>query len=130
MIPERLKTSRRLQAEVALAGLALWYLKKELYPKYTGPTQGEDNPPPVSESIEDGYVYVIPGQFDENGKPKIVEVGAKLRDRYVNVQGRIRDVHKRSFIAEDGSARKRKQLRALKSGIALTRQKMLSRLDQ
>jgi hypothetical protein len=124
-IPERLKSSRRLQAEIGLAGIALWQLKKELFPKYKGPTEGEDIIPPVSEYVDGSYFYVIPGIFDEDGKPNSVQIGRAKGPDYINVNVSLGESQKPT--AEHGSESRREQLLELKKVLRLARKKILSR---
>lgn len=124
-IPERLKSSRRLQVEIAVGALALWYLKKEVYPKYDGPTPGEDILPPVSEVVGDSYVYSIPSDFNESGQPQFIQIGRLLKSRYITLQGKFDEAQ--DFFAER-SPNSRKDLRRLKKGLKLSRKKMLKRI--
>lgn len=118
---EHLKTSKRLQVQVALAGLALWQLKRELSRRSDRPDEPVPLTPPVNENLgEDTTIYVWPTEFDENGEPKGLEVGSvKSGEPVFGVQGVISRT--RDFLIDHSSERNRRNLRSLKRQIKVAR---------
>ena len=118
-LPERLKSSRRLQLEVAIAGYALWQLKKEINKRR------DAIEPPVSEHTEDTTVFVWPDSFDENHNPKGVEVGSISPEGvYTRVFGAINRSREFTGLSSESS---RKGLINLKKQVMHARQAIIDR---
>ena len=122
---ERLKTSRRLQIEIALAGLALWQLKRERDRRLEA-IHGLSPAPPVTENLEGSTLYVWPTAFDEHGEPWGLEVGSVQQGEPVfSVQGVLKKT--REFIADSSSENSRKRLRSLKKQLKAARSSVIKR---